>query len=373
MNGQFTWDSSVFDRSRVADGYLFATHRDRCLYLGKSARDRLHWLKENPGKWRSLEDVEQEVARLRPAVESETNLEAGPAEPNGQTSSHDVRKDGGEESDVTLVDTPAGDCSLPYQPTSLPVPVPAIIKGTTKAELLPPAKAAMSEAEGPKIEETTPFGAMGAKRGRSGGRQIKKQKLPAEVSKAGRKLSPERMRVVLECLREYPVLSNAASKAGIHRKTLEYWMKCSEAGNEGYDIEWQGLIWRFHEHCQTAIEEAHDKILAAAWHIAMGGVVYKNDEFPLSLGYEGPDAYLKDENGNPALENVHKANPKMLRFLLEWLRPDKWGKHRKIDVPQKCGVVIIGDVTKKPENSSAASIKARQWKSRSRKIEKAKS
>jgi hypothetical protein len=352
MNGQFNWDSSVFDRSRVAGGYMFATHRDRCLYFGKSARDRLHWLKENPGKWRSLEDVEQEVARLRRAVESETNLEAGPAEPNGQTSSHDVRKDGGEESDVTLVDTPAGDCSLPYQPTSLPVPVPAIIKGTTKAELLPPAKAAMSEAEGPKIEETTPFGAMGAKRGRSGGRQIKKQKLPAEVSKAGRKLSPERMRVVLECLREYPVLSDAARKAGIHRKTLEYWMKCSEAGNEGYDIEWQGFEWRFHEHCQTAIDEAHDKLLDAAWDMARGSA---------------------DENGDPVLETVRKANPKLLLFLLEWMRPDRWGKHRKRDVPHNGGVLVIDDITKKPENSSAASIKARKWKSRSRKIEKAKS
>ena len=181
------------------------------------------------------------------------------------------------------------------------------------------------------------------------------------------------MRIVLECLREYPVLSDAASKAGIHRKTLAYWIKCSEAGNDGYDIEWQGEIWRFHEHCRTAIEEAHDKILAAAWDIAMGGVVYKNDEFLLSLGYEGPDAYLKDENGIPVLETVRKANPKMLRFLLELLRPDKWGKHQKRDVPHNGGVLVIGDVTKKPENSSAASIKARQWKSRSRKIEKAKS
>lgn len=372
MNGQFNWDSSVFDRSRVADGYLFATHRDRCLYLGESARGRLHWLKENPGQWRSLEDVEQEVARLRPAVERETNLEAGPAEPNGQTSSHDVRKDGGEESDVTLVDTPAKDCSLPYQPTSLPVPVPAIIKGTTKAELLPPAKAAMSEAEGPKIEETTPFGAMGAKRGRSGDRQIKKQKLPAEVSKAGRKLSPERMRIVLDSLRELPILSDAASKAGIHRKTLEYWMKCSEAGNEGYDIEWQGLEWRFHEHCEAARDEAYDKLLGALWHIAMGGEVYKTDESLLSLGYEGPDAYLKDENGIPVLETVRKANPKMLRFLLEWMFPDRWGKHRKRDVPHNGGVLVIGDITKKPENSSAASSKARQWKALSRRIREAK-
>jgi hypothetical protein len=39
--------------------------------------------------------------------------------------------------------------------------------------------------------------------------------------------------------------------------------------------------------------------------IAMGGVVYKNDEFLLSLGYEGPDAYLKDENGIPVLESLY--------------------------------------------------------------------
>ena len=32
---------------------------------------------------------------------------------NDQTSSHDVRKDGDDEDDVTLVDTPAGDCSPP--------------------------------------------------------------------------------------------------------------------------------------------------------------------------------------------------------------------------------------------------------------------
>ena len=368
LNGQFNWDSSVFDRSRVADGYLFATHRDRCLYLGKSARDRLHWLKENPGKWRSLEDVEQEVARLRPPVESETNLEAGPAEPNGQTSSHDVRKDGGEASDVTLVDIPAVDSSPPYQPTSLPVPVPAIIKGTTKAELLPPAKAAMRETKGPKTG-ATPLGAMGRKQGRGGGRQLKKQKLPAEVSKAGRKLSPGRMRVVLECLREYPVLSDAASKAGIHRKTLEYWMKCSEAGNDGYDIEWQGVIGRFHEHCQTAIEEADDKLLAAAWDIAK---VYKTDEVLVNLGYEGPDAYLRDENGNPVVETIRKLNGKMIRLLLECLRPKKYGKRRKHDVPQKGGVLVIGDSTKKPENSCAASIRARKWKSRWGMIRKAK-
>jgi hypothetical protein len=209
----------------------------------------------------------------------------------------------------------------------------------------------MRETKGPKTG-ATPLGAMGRKQGRGGGRQLKKQKLPAEVSKAGRKLSPERMRVVIECLREYPVLSDAASKAGIHRKTLEYWMKCSKAGNDGYDIEWQGVIGRFHEHYQTAIEDADDKLFAAAWDIAMG--------------------VLRDENGNPVVETIRKLNGKMIRLILEWRRPEKYGKRRKIDVPQKGGVLVIGDSTKKPENSWAASIRARKWKSRSGMIRKAK-
>ena len=62
----------------------------------------------------------------------------------------------------------------------------------------------------------------------------------------------------------------------------------------------------------------------------------------MSLGCEGPDAYLKDENGISVLETVRRANPKMIRFLLEWLRPDKWGKHRKVDVPHHCAVLVIG-------------------------------
>ena len=93
-----------------------------------------------------------------------------------------------------------------------------------------------------------------------------------------------------------------------------------------------------------------------------GGVVYKNDEFLLSLGYKGLDAYLTDENGYPVVETVRNPNPKMLRFLLEWLRPEKWGEDRNTDVPQRTGVLVLGDTTKKPENSSAASVKARKWK-----------
>jgi len=157
------------------------------------------------------------------------------------------------------------------------------------------------------------------------------------------------MRIVLDTLRERPILSHAADKAGIHRKTLEYWMKCSEAGHDGYDIEWQGLTSRFHEHCKSAIDEAHDRLLAAVLEFGMGGVVYKNDEFLLSRGYEGPDAYLRDENGNPVIETARKPNLKMLRFFLEWVRPEKWGKDRRTDVPQRAAYLSSATSLRSPK------------------------
>jgi hypothetical protein len=123
------------DHTRVADGYLFVTNGYRCFYLGRSARDRLHWLKANPDKWRSLKDIQEEAARLRLSVESEINLEAGPAEPSSQTSLPGVREEGVEQSAVTLVDAPAHDASPPYQPTSLPGPIPKIIEGTPKTNV----------------------------------------------------------------------------------------------------------------------------------------------------------------------------------------------------------------------------------------------
>jgi hypothetical protein len=184
------------------------------------------------------------------------------------------------------------------------------------------------------------------------------------------------MLLFLDILAECGVLSAAARRAGIHRKTVAYWRKRSAAGDAGYDVEWRGETWRFHEHCESAIEEAHEKPLDAAYDMAIGGVVYKYD--PLFLSCDcvgGPDAYLKDENGDPVVETVREPNPKMLRFFLEWKLPDEFGKRRKNAVPRNCGVLVIGAVPKKFDTSkaTAASIKARQWKSRSRIIRQAKS
>jgi hypothetical protein len=371
-------DLEQIDRTRVADGYLFARHGYRCFYLGRSAIDRLHWLKSNPGKWRSLQDIQEEAARLRLAIESETNPEAGPIEPSGQTSFPDVRKKGGESA-VTLVDAAAADASLPFQPTSLPVPVPTIIEGTTtKAELLRDAEVISSGATGSK-EETTSLGGAGHKRGRRRHRQPENQKLPVEGAKASRM---ERMRIVLNSLREVPIFSHAAIKAGIHPKTLKNWLKDSAAGDVGYDLEWEGIEWRFHKHCESAIEEAHDKLKEILFQRAFvgydkvltyrGRVMYKIDPRLVGLGYQGPDAYLKDENGNPVPETVRKLDSKAMRFILEWYRPERWGKDPQIDAPRQSAVLIIGgDVTKKREYDTTASIKARKWKAGMRIIQEA--
>jgi hypothetical protein len=157
-------------------------------------------------------------------------------------------------------------------------------------------------------------------------------------------------------------------------------MKCSAAGDAGYDIEWQGVERRFHEHCKSAIWEAHVELMDIMFHRALvgydkvlthrGRVVYKIDQELVGLGFQGPDAYLRDENGNPVPETVHKMDIKAMRFILEWYRPDTWCKHPKRNAPRGGGVLVIGDVTKKPKYYNAGpSIKARKWKAGSRMIE----
>jgi hypothetical protein len=182
---------------------------------------------------------------------------------------------------------------------------------------------------------------------------------PAGFAKSTPKRSYELMRIVIESLRERPILVEAAAKAGIHRKTLEYWLRCSKAGHDGYDIVREGIMLRFHEHCASAIGEAEDRIHAAAWDFTMGRMIYETDK-----------------NGNRVIWGIRgpytKMHGKMLRFLLEWGRPEEFGKRRKVDVPHKGGVIFLGATTKKPANCSAASIKARKWKAGLRMIREAK-
>ena len=186
------------------------------------------------------------------------------------------------------------------------------------------------------------------------------------------------MRIVLNSLRERPILYQAADAADIHRKTLERWIRRSEAGDNGYDVKWQGITQRFHEHCESAIDEAHqnleDEWLQRALHgyekvlTHRGRVIYKIDQELVARGFQGPDAYLRDENGKPVPETVRKEDRKAQLHVLKRRRPETWGKHPKRNAPGAGGVLVIGDATKKPKYNTDKSVRVRSWKADSRRI-----
>ncbi len=338
-----TWDPTTMVSQTSPEGAALRAHR------------------ASPEKVTDAEPIAIELLKNEAPPKFKTACEFTTEKPQGDGEDH-----------AGLVEVPAGDHSPPHEPTSLPTP---------KAEPLPAGKEATSEAEKPKTE-TTALAAIGGKRVRSGRGQLKKQKPPAGIARSTPKLCPELMLLVLDALAECPFYYYAANKAGIHRKTLAYWIRRSEAGDDGYDIEWQDITGRFHELCKLAIDEAVQKLLDRMLERAFvgydkvlsyrGRVVYKIDQGLVDHGYQGPDAYLRDENGNPIPETVRKVDMKAMRFWLEWHRPEKWGKHPKIKAPREGGVLVIGDVTKKPEYNTAASVKARKWKAGSRMIREAK-
>jgi hypothetical protein len=160
----------------------------------------------------------------------------------------------------------------------------------------------------------------------------------------------------------------AAAKAGIHRKTLAYWLKGSKAGEAGYDVQWGGFQWRFHQACEAAIDEPWDSVRSAVFRIALGAATYKLDQDLVDLGMEGADAYARDEDGNFIEEARAPGSDKMLKFLLRILRPEQWAKSRNRRSVTSGGVLMIGERTRGSEKGCTASIKARQWKSAMRKI-----
>jgi hypothetical protein len=105
--------------------------------------------------------------------------------------------------------------------------------------------------------------------------------------------------------------------------------------------------------------EAEDRVHAAAWEFIMDRMIYETDK-----------------NGNRVLWGFRgpytKMHSKMIRFLLEWGRPEEFGKRRKVDVPQKDVVIFLDAPTEKAANCSAASIRARKWKAAARMIREAK-
>jgi hypothetical protein len=256
----------VIDYTRVADGFLFDTNRLRCQYLGKTTSEKPPWLEEHNGQYQRVEDV------LRESAQPPDDIGAARTELTCQTSSPDSRNEGDDH------DNSLAGCSPPCQPESVLAPVKENVPSvSTQTELPRSAGAAMTETDEPKAA-ATPVGAKGRKQARGGGHRRKKRKLSAKASKACRRVLVERMqrmRVVLDSLSERPIQSYAARAAGIHRRTLEYWIKHSKAGDAGYDIEHEGVTMRFHVHCEWSKEAAYDKILEAAFGVGTSGGVWE--------------------------------------------------------------------------------------------------
>ena len=153
----------VIDYTRVAEGFLFDTHRLRCQYLGKTAREKPRFLEEHRGQIQRVEDVLREFAPSPDGIgAARTELTCH------HTLSPDSRNEG-DDHDHSL----AG-CSPPCQPESVPVPVNGNVpSGSTQTELLPSAEAATSETNQSETR-TTPLEETGRKQGRVGRRQLER-------------------------------------------------------------------------------------------------------------------------------------------------------------------------------------------------------
>jgi hypothetical protein len=336
------------EQTLVNGDFLFTTHRYRCLYIGTDIGNKAKWRADHPGTWSYRPDVFDEPEPLGTAETDVKTEGAGP----------DIKEVGDDDDNVAMVDTLRIDRSPAGKPTSLPTPVKADgTNGSAKAKPLPSAKAAMSEAEA--NTERTLLGAKAGNDGRSSGNQTKTQKPAAGTSRATRKLSPERMRIVLDSYAVSRIKGVAAAKAGIFYKTLDYWLKQSAAGDDKYDVEWHGETYKFHEHFESATREAQDRILDALRERASydkilsnrSGVIYHTDPLLWSIGYRGCDAYCRDKDGNPVPQTVPKIDKKALFRVVELDHPEKYGKNRN-----------------KLTSSSAASIRARKWKAAARMI-----
>ena len=315
---------TVIDSNLIVDGLLFATAGYRCRYLGTSNRDKPRWLEDNKGGYQRIEDVLQESAQLGQPHDVGVALPG----PNCEISSRDIGKDADDDHNVSLIGTLPEHRSPPHQPTSLPGPAnESVPDGPSQPELLARAKVATSESTGAKAE-ATPLGTMGCKRGPSDGRRRKKERLAAGTSKSARGPSPESMRLVLDSLRKCPVIRDAARETGLHRKTIERWIKCSRAGHDGYDVEWQGFTWRFHEAYGVAVDEAHEMLEGELLGSAIE-VIFKTDPFLVDLGFQGEDAYATDEYGNFIPEGIRIRDGRMALRWLSRKRPEIWGKPPK--------------------------------------------
>jgi hypothetical protein len=117
------------NKGLVLDKYMFATYRDRALYIRTPLRNRVQWLKDNPTKWRLLSDVEEELTATQRLAENKSRSSARAASSNPL--SLNEKSDEKENHEAASVDTAPGE-----RPT--PRPSPALVPSSTVAAVNTP-------------------------------------------------------------------------------------------------------------------------------------------------------------------------------------------------------------------------------------------
>jgi hypothetical protein len=198
------------------------------------------------------------------------------------------------------------------------------------------------------------------KQGRLSPRKIREKEPSAENSADRRKWSPALARLVINRLARNPYLIVAANIAGLHRNTILYWRNRSAAGDPKYEITWLGYRAPFHRHFDVAKQTGRAHLMVPLYERARygyekilkykGRVVYKIDDFKWDLGLRGPDAYLKDKNGKPIPETVHKQDEKAIKLVLAWLCPEVYGNEcKKREVPQHGSGLLFVSMPEPPK------------------------
>lgn len=190
------------------------------------------------------------------------------------------------------------------------------------------------------------------------------------VNRAAKKNTPDRLKRLLSYIAETPVTNSACLRAAISVSTLKYWLQSSKEGapGDGYDIELGeddetddrgGRFVRFHDAWDAAMEAGVEKLETVIINRAMGyrepltyqgRIIYQVDPDLVALGYEGMEAYLRDENGVPVPESVWKMDPDLAMFILKARKPQVYGAKASLDVNVRGGVLVIPMRPDKPED-----------------------
>jgi predicted DNA-binding transcriptional regulator AlpA len=105
----------TYDHGRVFGGLLFASHRDKGLFIREDKGGaRLRWLKEHPDRWVELRNVEQETSSTQTRAESETPVQEISAETTSQVSAPDAQN-GAKVADAADSNKVAVDPPSPQQ------------------------------------------------------------------------------------------------------------------------------------------------------------------------------------------------------------------------------------------------------------------